>query len=105
MPKNISNTEEISIILNDINLTAPVGGNKINIYCEDARAVSFLRYVLTDALSVNLDLFMTFIDINLGQSNYIQLAEKMEVDALPSADAVIAEDDVNSIQKYILCGL
>jgi hypothetical protein len=66
MPKNISNTEEISIILNDINLTAPVGGNKINIYCEDARAVSFLRYVLTDALSVNLDLFMTFIDINLG---------------------------------------
>ncbi len=76
MPKNISNTEELSRILNDINLTTPVSGNKINIYCEDERAISFLKHVLTNALSVNLDLFMEFIDIDLGWTNYIQLVEK-----------------------------
>ena len=76
MPRNISSTDELSRILNDINLTTSIGGNKINIYCEDARAISFLRYILTDALDINLDLFMTFIDINLGWTNYIHLAEK-----------------------------
>ena len=76
MPKNISSSEELSRILNDINLTTPVAGNKINVYCEDARAISFLQYILNNTLSVNLDLFMAFIDINLGWPNYIQLAEK-----------------------------
>lgn len=76
MSKNISTTDELNRILNDINLTIPMGENKINIYCEDARAISFLQYVLSNALSLNLDLFMTFIDINLGWTNYVQLVEK-----------------------------
>ncbi len=76
MPKNISTSAELGQILNDINLSIPTGNSKINIYCEDTRAVSFLQYVLSAALTINLDLYMSFIDINLGWTNYVQLAEK-----------------------------
>lgn len=54
MPRNISSTDELSRILNDINLTTSIGGNKINIYCEDARAISFLRYILTDLSLIHI---------------------------------------------------
>ena len=50
--------------------------SKINVYCEDTRAISFLQYVLSAALNINLDLYMSFVDINLGWPNYVQLAEK-----------------------------
>ena len=76
MPQNISTSNDLSRVLNDINLAVPADGNKVNIYCEDVRAVSFLQYVLSDALGINLDLYMSFIDINLGWPNYVQLAEK-----------------------------
>lgn len=76
MPKNISTSTELGQILNDINLSISTGNSKINIYCEDTRAVSFLQYVLSAALTINLDLYMSFIDINLGWTNYVQLAEK-----------------------------
>lgn len=48
----------------------------INVYCEDVRAISFLQYILSNALGINLDLYMSFVDINLGWTNYVQLAEK-----------------------------
>lgn len=76
MPKNISTSTELGQILNDINLSIPSENSKINVYCEDARAISFLEYVLSATLNVNLDLYMSFIDINLGWTNYVQLAEK-----------------------------
>ncbi|MGC7871811.1 AAA family ATPase [Desulfosporosinus sp. SYSU MS00001] len=76
MPKNISTTSELNSILNDINLVGPNTGSKINVYCEDMLAVSFTQYVLSDALGINLDLYMNFVDINLGWTNYVQLYEK-----------------------------
>lgn len=76
MPKNICTSSELSGVLNDINLAISTNGNKINVYCEDGRAISFLQYVLSDALNLNLDLYMSFVDINLGWTNYVQLAEK-----------------------------
>lgn len=76
MPKNICTSSELSGVLNDINLAIPTNGNKINVYCEDVRAISFLQYVLSDILNINLDLYMSFVDINLGWTNYVQLAEK-----------------------------
>lgn len=76
MPKNISTSSELSGIINDINLTIPTGRNNINIYCEDERAISFLQYILSETLGINLDLYMSFVDINLGWTNYVQLAEK-----------------------------
>lgn len=76
MPKNISSTSELNSVLNDINLVGPNAGDKINVYCEDMRAVSFTQYVLSDALGINLDLYMNFVDINLGWTNYVQLYEK-----------------------------
>ena len=76
MPKNICTSRELNGVLNDINLAIPTNENKINVYCEDNRAISFIQYVLSVFLNINLDLYMSFIDINLGWTNYVQLAEK-----------------------------
>lgn len=75
-PRNILLSSELSAALNDINLIAPSSGNKVNVYCEDKRATGFLRYLLTNSLKINLDLYMDFIDINLGWTNYFQLCSK-----------------------------
>lgn len=98
MPKNISTSTELGRILNDINLSTPTGNGKINIYCEDTRAVSFLQYVLSDALTINLDLYMSFIDINLGWTNYIQLAEK----GVPEFrnNVIVLDGDVPQKKEY-----
>lgn len=76
MPRNIFTSDDLNGILNDINLTIPVGENKIRVYCEDARACAFLQHILSTGLGINLELFMTFVDVNLGWPNYIQLAQK-----------------------------
>lgn len=98
MPKNISSNSELSNALNDINLTIPLEGNKVNVYCEDARAVAFLQYLLSRSLKVNLDLFMSFVDINLGWPNYIQLAEKH----IPEFrnNIIVLDGDVPQKQEY-----
>lgn len=98
MPKNISTSSELSGVLNDINLAIPTGGNKINIYCEDSRAISFLQYILSDALDINLDLYMSFVDIDLGWTNYVQLAEKR----IPEFrnNIIILDGDVPTKSEY-----
>lgn len=98
MPKNISSTSELNTILNDINLAGPTGGNKLNIYCEDMRAVSFVQYILTESLGINLDLYMNFVDINLGWTNYVQLYEKN----IPEFrnNVIILDGDVPSKREY-----
>lgn len=98
MPQNISTSNDLSRVLNDINLVVPIGENKIKIYCEDARAISFLQYVLTDTLNINLDLYMSFVDIDLGWTNYVQLAEKK----IPEFrnNIIVLDGDVPTKQEY-----
>ena len=98
MPKNISTSTELGQILNDINLSISTGNSKINIYCEDTRAVSFLQYVFSAALTINLDLYMSFIDINLGWTNYVQLAEK----GVPEFrnNVIVLDGDVPQKREY-----
>ncbi len=98
MPKNISTSTELGQILNDINLSISTGNSKINIYCEDTRSVSFLQYVLSAALTINLDLYMSFIDINLGWTNYVQLAEK----GVPEFrnNVIVLDGDVPQKREY-----
>lgn len=98
MPKNISTSTELGQILNDINLSISTGNSKINLYCEDTRAVSFLQYVLSAALTINLDLYMSFIDINLGWTNYVQLAEK----GVPEFrnNVIVLDGDVPQKREY-----
>lgn len=98
MPKNISTSTELGQILNDINLSISTGNSKINIYCEDTRAVSFLQYVLSAASTINLDLYMSFIDINLGWTNYVQLAEK----GVPEFrnNVIVLDGDVPQKREY-----
>ena len=69
-------SNDLERVLNDINLVAKNIGNKVNVYCEDRRAADFVRFVLASAYNVNLGIYMDFIDINLGWTNYIQLYEK-----------------------------
>ena len=76
MPRNISSTSDLNTVLNDINLVGPANGSKLNIYCEDARAISFTQYILSRVLQINLELYMNFVDIDLGWGNYVQLYEK-----------------------------
>ena len=98
MPKNISTSAELNQILNDINLFIPIGSSKVNIYCEDARAASFLQYILSSNLHVNLDLYMNFVDINLGWTNYVQLVEK----GIPEFknNIIVLDGDVPQMPKY-----
>lgn len=77
VPRNIVRSNELTVALNDINLRVTTNdSSKINIYCEDQRAIAFLRYLLETEIGVNTDLYMNFVDINLGWTNYLQLYEK-----------------------------
>lgn len=98
MPQNVSTNAELNQALNDINLSVPIGSSKINIYCEDARAVSFLQHILSSNLHVNLDLYMNFVDINLGWPNYVQLVEK----GIPEFknNMIVLDGDVQQMDGY-----
>lgn len=75
-PRNISTSNELNTILNDINLTVGKSENKINVYCEDEHASSFVKFLLSEKMGINTELYMHFVDINLGWTNYMQLYEK-----------------------------
>ncbi len=76
IPKNIMSSSELNDSLNDISLSVPDSRSKVSIYCEDERAASFARFLLKESLGINLDLYMNFVDINLGWTNYVQLYSK-----------------------------
>lgn len=98
MPKNVITTDDLNSILKDINLAIPGGENKIRVYCEDARAAAFLQYILSKSLGINLELFMTFVDINLGWTNYIQLAQK-EIPEFKN-NIIVLDGDVPEKSEY-----
>lgn len=81
-----------------IDLIQNTPSSKINIYCEDARAVSFLQHILSSNLHVNLDLYMSFVDINLGWPNYVQLVEK----GIPEFknNMIVLDGDVQQMDEY-----
>lgn len=98
MPKNVSTSAELNQVLNDINLSVSIANSKINIYCEDARAVSFLQHILSYNLNLNLDLYMNFVDINLGWNNYVQLVEK----GIPEFknNMIVLDGDVPKMKEF-----
>lgn len=98
MPQNVMSSSELNRVLNDINLVAPGGGNKVNIYCEDQKAIAFLRYILSKSQHVNLDLYLEFIDINLGWTNYIQLYEKKVPEF--RNNVIVLDGDVTQKREY-----
>lgn len=98
VPRNISNSVELNNVLNDINLTIPTGGNKINIYCEDKRAITFMQSLLSETLNINLDSYMSFVDINLGWPNYVQLATKKVPEFLNNM--IVLDGDVPTKPEY-----
>lgn len=98
MPRNITTSDDLNRVLNDINLTIPISENRLRVYCEDKRACSFLQYILSNALEINLELFMSFVDIDLGWPNYVQLAEKK----IPEfcRNIIILDGDVPTKPEY-----
>lgn len=98
MPRNIQRSAELNVILNDINLTVPISDDKLNIYCEDTTAINFIKFLLDDSLTINRDLYMKFIDINLGWSNYIQLVGKGVPEFVNNM--IILDGDVQEKREY-----
>lgn len=98
MPKNISSSQDFNQMINDINLTVPTQGGKVSVYCEDLQAVTFVKYLLTKKLSINLDLYMEFVDINLGWTNYIQLIYKKVPEF--RKNMIILDGDVPQKSEY-----
>lgn len=74
--ENICQSIKLRESLSDLNLNIFSGDNQLHIYCEDQRAIAFLKYVLRTHLNTNFELYMRFIDVNLGWTNYLQLASK-----------------------------
>lgn len=70
--KNITNAIDLKRILNDINLMPTSSDGKLSVYTEDAMAASFVRFLLSK-YSPDYDKYISFIDINLGYTNYKQL--------------------------------
>ncbi len=97
-PRNISTTNELNEILNDINLTVVRTENHINIYCEDEHATSFVKFLLSTELQINTELYMRFIDINLGWTNYVQLYEK-EIPEFRN-NIILLDADVPTMRDY-----
>lgn len=98
IPRNIFSSSELDIALNDINLVIPTNRSKLNIYCEDARAISFAQYILSKALQINLELYMNFVDINLGWTNYVQLFEKKIPEFINNM--ILLDGDVPKTKEY-----
>lgn len=98
MPKNISSSYELNNMLNDINLTVPTDGNKMNVYCEDEQAANFVQFMLKKKLNLNIELYMQFVDIDLGWTNYIQLVSKKVPEF--RKNIIILDGDVQSNPKY-----
>lgn len=98
MPRNVTTSVDLNNVLNDINLSVLTRANKLNIYCEDKRAIQFLQYILNKELQVNLDAYMTFVDIDLGWTNYVQLAAKKVPEF--RNNMIILDGDVPNKREY-----
>lgn len=98
MPKNISTSCDLNNMLNDINLSLPINGSRLNIYCEDLQAAGFVKHLLEKKLSLNLDRYMQFVDINLGWTNYLQLFDK----GVPefNKNIIILDGDVPKMKEF-----
>ena len=100
VPKNISSSLDLSGILNDINLSVSNIKSKPNVYCEDDVAIAFIQYLLRSQLGINIDIYMNFVDINLGWSNYIQLYEKQVPEF--RKNVIVLDGDVPDMKEYKL---
>lgn len=98
MPKNISSSYELNNMLNDINLMVPTDGNKVNVYCEDELAANFVQFLLKKRLNLNIELYMQFVDIDLGWTNYIQLVSKKVPEF--RKNIIILDGDVQNKPEY-----
>lgn len=72
---NIHSSKELIKVIDDINLTATSISQSINVYLEDTRAMSLLKFILKRQ-NINYEQYINPIDINLGWTNYVQLYTK-----------------------------
>lgn len=97
-PRNINTSRELNQALNDINLTVFKPENGINVYCEDEHAASFVKFLLNREMEINIELYMQFVSVNLGWSNYIQLYERN----IPEFrnNIILLDADVPKMKEY-----
>lgn len=97
--KNVNTKTELNECLCDINLSVSNLEGKLKIYCEDSRAVSFLKYVLQTNLEINIDQYMSFVDIDLGWTNYVQLLDKKVPEF--TNNIIVLDGDVPDNPEYL----
>lgn len=98
-PQNISTAKQLNQLLAGLNLRIPVNSEKIRVYCEDSRACSFARYILTHALSgINLENYIEFVDVNLGWTNYVSMYNKKIPEF--NNNIILLDADVLSMPNY-----
>ena len=71
--RNIDTTSDMYKVINDILLRPGNDLGKVKVYCEDAEAVSFVRYAINRTYQINIDDCMKFLNVHLGWTNYLQL--------------------------------
>lgn len=72
--------------------------NRINVYCEDEHATSLVKFLLSKEMEINTELYIRFVDINLGWTNYVQLYEK-DIPEFRN-NIILLDADVPDMREY-----
>ena len=83
--------------INDMSLVPTLPDGKLNVYCEDKIAISITEHLLERKIP-EIGKYISFIDINLGWSNYIQLWEKKVPEFRQSL--ILLDADVSGKDEY-----
>jgi AAA15 family ATPase/GTPase len=95
--RNIGSARELRRCLDNMDFKPTMSDPQMRVYCEDAVASGFLKYVLAKYID-NTGEFFDFQEINFGWTNYVTLLEK---NAFKVRDSLIMLDaDVPTLAGY-----
>lgn len=97
--KNINSATDLNQVINNINLTANITRQSINVYLEDRRAKDFLVFLLKKNMKFNYENYINIIDVDLGWTNYIQLHKKQIPEFLNSI--ILLDNDVKENREAL----
>lgn len=89
--ENIHLSKDLKRVLCLIDLQPYKIQQSLNVYCEDERAVMFVTSIFNYA-GIDLKQYVTFVDVDLGWTNYYQLHSKMVPEFVESL--IVLDNDV-----------
>ncbi len=90
--QNIHTATDLKRVIDKIYMKSTIINQNINVYTEDERAQSLVRYIFSKYICIDIDNFTNFIDVDLGWTNYVQLHKKGIGEFLNSI--IILDNDV-----------